>query len=95
MNQERDDLEQLVRSPGWISFKRYADQRWTNEIDRLMSGAVGDPDDTLALNKMRQVIAAKKAVEQLLAYPEERIKDLAQKSADQHAPLTLSRRGGL
>jgi len=93
MSDEREDLDTLLTHPGWLRVVQYAQQRWTEEISTHLSAAVSDRDDAIALQKMRQVIAAKSAVEQLVAYPKERLRTLTEAQA-QRAQVPSLTRGG-
>ena len=92
---EHEDLTNLLKSPGWLRVGEYARQHVTDNLQRHVAQAADDRDDVMALNKLRQVIAAQKAVEALLAWPAERIRRLEEGVAAEHAAPSLSRRGGL
>lgn len=92
---EHDALTNLLKSPGWLYVGEYARKHWTDNIVQHVALASNDRDDVTALNKLRQIIAAQKAVEALLAWPAERIAKLEQTVAVERAPVSLSRRGGL
>lgn len=97
MPSEQEDLDALLKAPGWLRFANHAEQEWTQRIEQLMGTAVNDTDDKLALDKMRQVIAAKKAIVQLMRWPHDRLAELG-RAADSRAKETaepLSRRGPL
>jgi len=95
---QREDLENLLKSPGWFLFVEHATTEWQGNINRQLEVAVNDTDDAMAANKMRQVIAAKKAVDVLLQWPKERLARLVQKDEAQAVTVTgwqdPSRRGG-
>lgn len=92
---ELDDLTKLLKSPGWLRLGEFARSQWTDQLGRHVSQASDDRDDLVALNKLRQVVAAQKAIEALLSWPAERIARLEQVVAQERAPMSLSRRGGL
>ena len=93
---EHEDLSNLLKSPGWLRVGEYARVHITEHLTQHIASAANDRDDVMALNKLRQVIAAQKAVEQLLAWPGERIRHLEQQTAVAHGGMSsLSRRGGL
>lgn len=92
---ELEDLTNLLKSPGWLRVGEYVRQVYNDQIGRHVAQASDDRDDVVALNKLRQVVAAHKAVEQLLAWPAERIQKLEEATAREHAAPSLSRRGGL
>jgi len=97
MPTEKEDLDQFVRSQGWLRFKQYAEKEWGDRFAQHVRTAVHDPDDVLALRKLQQVVVAKDAIEGLLKWPAERLAQLdsAEHSRllDEHIPL--SRRGTL
>lgn len=92
---EQDDLENLLKSPGWLRLHAYVKETWGEQITQYVTQATSDSDDIMALNKLRQVVAAKNAVERLLAWPAERLRHLGDETARSQAPVSLSRRGGL
>jgi len=92
---EHEDLENLLKSPGWLRLGEYVRQTWGDQLSQYVTQATGDADDTMALNKLRQVVAAKNAVERLLAWPAERLRHLGDTVARERQPETFSRRGGL
>lgn len=92
---EHEDLTNLLKSPGWLRVGEYARHHITDNLTRHIAQAADDRDDVMALNKLRQVIAAQKAIEALLSWPGERIQHLEQSIATERAVPTLSRRGGL
>lgn len=96
MNQERDDLENLLKSAGWHRLVTWAEEEWTAQLTGHLRSAANDTNDLLALQKIRQVIAAKEAVQRFLERPKERLAQLALKeTVAQPAELTYSRRGTL
>ena len=84
----------LKDSPGWALLIAHASEEWQGPaFARLVEQLADKPSDVEALNKLRQVIAAKKAVERLLQVPDEQIAKLErQKQADE--PV-MGRRGAL
>jgi len=76
MTGEQEDLENLLRHPGWLYFKAHAEKQIGDELANHMRNAVNDSNDAAALQKMRQIIVAKDAVERLVKWPEERISKL-------------------
>ena len=95
---QREDLDNLLKSPGWQLFVEHATREWQEQINRHLETALNDTDDALAANKMRQMIAAKKAIDVLLQWPKERLARLVQKDEAQAVTVTgwqdPSRRGG-
>lgn len=72
-SRELEDLTNLVTHPGWLRFKAAMDKQWSEQISQRLESAVSDTDDAMAANKMRQVIAAKKAIDAALRWPEDRV----------------------
>jgi hypothetical protein len=75
----------LKDSPGWALLVAHVSEEWQGPaFARLVEQLADKPSDVEALNKLRQVIAAKHAVERLLRVPEEQIAKLTrQEQADQ------------
>ena len=88
---EREDWDNLLKSSGFQRLQQWASREWGEQIAQLMSGAVNDTNDTVALSKMRQVIAAKKAVDLVLGRPKERLMELER----QGQTTSTMGRGGL
>lgn len=95
MTSEHEDFEALLIHPGYLRLVEFARKNWKDGLDRHIAIAADERDDKIAVDKIRQVVAATKAVEHLLAYPGERLKDLDAKKQAEHAPPSMSRRGGL
>lgn len=87
------ELSQLTKHPGYLRFVAFAQKEWTEQISQHLETSVNDPNDVMAVNKMRQVIAAKKAVDRLLAWPGERIAQLERHKAA-GIPTGSQNRGG-
>ena len=92
---EAEDLDDLLRHPGWALLARHARQYWGDELENHLAAAIGDTNDTLALAKMRQVIAAKRAVMLLIEWPAARLRQLEAGVASRTPVVTESRRGTL
>lgn len=92
---EHEDLKNLLKSPGWLRVGEFARETIASQMTNHIAQAANDRDDVMALNKIRQVVAAQKAMEALLAWPGERIRALESKVETERAPVSLSRRGGL
>lgn len=97
---DKEIWTQLVQCPGWLLLKNKARTYWAENIDQHLAAAANDRDDVVALNRMRQVIAAKQAVEAMLALPDEEIRkcETLDAKADQRVgnlAEAFSRRGGL
>ena len=90
---EREDLAALLTSPGWQRYVQWAKADLAANMAQHTEKAANDTDDLAALNKLRQVIAAKRAVEIALGYPESRLKELTYKAAGEDRTPSLSRGG--
>lgn len=84
----REDLDALVTSPGWIRFTTWASAEYGPLI---LARAVDDPDDQVALSKLRQARAIKGAVDVMLSWPTRTLANL-QAAAARQAPSDA--RGG-
>lgn len=95
---EKEALENLLKSDGWLLITKWADDEWTAQLNLHLRSAANDTNDLMALQKIRQVIAAKEAVQRFIARPSERLQQLthagqAHVAEDPYAHL--SRRGTL
>ena len=90
---EREDLAALVTSPGWQRVTAWVRADLAANMAQHTERAANDTDDVAALNKLRQVIAAKRAVEIAIGYPDARLKELAAKAAGEDRTPSLSRGG--
>lgn len=79
MHSEREDLEGLLGHPGWLRLAQWAKKEWNDQIVTLTEQAANNTDDTQALVRLRQVLAAKKAVELVMEWPLQRVRGLAAK----------------
>lgn len=96
MSEERNDWRDLQDSPGWALLKAHAEAEWSGAtFARLVEAMADKPDDSAALSKLRQAIAAKRAVEKLLATPEEQIARLDRLKAAEQGRESGPRRGAL
>lgn len=87
-NDEKDDLDALVASPGWARLKAYAQAEYG---PLLMTRVAEETDDAAALLKLRQARAVSGAITVLLEYPTRRLREL-QPVEDARQPLS---RGGV
>lgn len=90
MSDEKDDLESLLKSPGWLRFRDAQVSQWQDQITDAMASAANDRDDLMALHKIRQVLAAQRAILTALSWPSERLQRL---KASESQPVSLSRGG--
>lgn len=94
-DQEREDLDALVKSPGWHRVKQWAKEDLAARMATATEGAANLTDDVAALNQLRQVIAAKRAVELALNWPDDRLRKLVSEAAGQERQAVVSMsRGG-
>lgn len=89
---ERELWIELTTSKGWTALQKWASETWT---PLAIMQAANDTVDASALEKLRQVIAANRAVTMLLDHPQRRLKQLDDEKQQAKEPQTYSRRGGL
>lgn len=95
MATEKEDLDQFVRTQGWLRFCQYAEREWTERFSDHVRQAINDPNDVSALRKLQQVQVAKDAITALLKWPFERLQQLERAEQGRAGDLPLSRRGSL
>jgi hypothetical protein len=97
MSDEKEDLSALLRSTGWLRFARHIEKEWTDKFGAHVAAAVGDSDDAVALQKLRQITVAKREIERAMRWPKDRIAELDRSAANQELEHSqpLSRRGHL
>ncbi len=100
MTDEREDLQALMQAPGWARLLAVARAQWAGEgygrqIKLAIATAQQQNKDVSAA--VSAVDAASEAVNQLMTYPQERVRELDTKQAQATAAERgqLSRRGGL
>lgn len=91
MSDLKGELENLLKSPGWLWLEQDAKARWDAELANYLAQAANHENDQLALQRIRQVIASQKAVQQVFARPKEKVRELSEPAP----PDTYSRRGAL
>lgn len=96
---EREHLEQLQTSPGWLVFVAYAKSEWgSTEMVRKMKRAIVEATERREdpAQAVLRVNAAHDAVNDLLMYPRTRVSQLlgGEESRKREAE-SLSRRGAL
>ena len=78
-DQELDDLESLLIDPGWRRYMAYAEQHWGDAavVGRLET-AVGQQlgNEVEAREHTQAILAAKRHIRALLAWPSQRVKEL-------------------
>jgi hypothetical protein len=91
MSEALDDWRDLRASQGWQRLRTYAAAEWTGEaFTRIVAQVANNVNDAEALSKLRQVLAARAAVDRLFAVPDEQIAKLERPAAE-----ASSRRGAL
>lgn len=90
----REHLEELLKHSGWLWLKEEARKEWEHPFAQTLA-AISDRDDNMALNKLRQIQAAKAAVETLLAKPEAKVRQLLEAEQQRTPHTDYSRRGTL
>lgn len=95
MTDEQRDLDNLTKHPGWLLFIDFGQKDVDAKVLNATRSAANDDNDVKALNKLRQCIAARDAVEALLMWPEKRLKQLVANAAATSTGPQLSRRGTL
>jgi hypothetical protein len=102
MATEKEDLDQLVHTQGWMRFAQHLEREWADRFQQLVRSAISDPNDTTALRKLQQVVVAKEAIEAAVKWPASRIAEIeraepgrkiAEKEFQNQYPM--SRRGSL
>ena len=92
---EQEHMEALLKSPGWALFAQAVRAEWETQFSNYVKKAADDREDATALQKLRQVLAAKEAVTRMLTWPQERLA-LIERQKEIRTPITtLSRRGPL
>lgn len=98
--QEREDLEQLVSSPGWLRFLAYVKDQWgAVAYGRRLKQAVLDARSRheSAETAIMRVDSANDEVNKMLSWPGERVRDLTAletRRTQEQTPM-VSRRGTL
>ncbi len=90
-DQARRDLEDLLNHPGWQRVVQVELAWWQESLGAQLAACANDGDDVRALNKMRQLVAAKQAVERFIARPKELLRGTVE--AERVRPTTMARGG--
>lgn len=84
----------LLQSPGWDRLVAHVRAEWDGPAFVAQVEQLADnPQNEAALSKLRQLLAAKRAVLRVLAVPEEAVAKAKRRDVDDAS--TLSRRGRL
>lgn len=95
MTDEKQDLDNLTKHPGWHRFRDFSLKEITIRLENAEENAANSENDTVVANKLRQCIAVKQAIRMLLDWPDSRLKALANAEAQTVTTTQLSRRGDL
>lgn len=94
MTDEQRDLDNLLKHPGWLRAVEQGKRELEDRLSTAINNAANERNDVMALNLLRQVIAARQALETFIAWPASRLKVLQNAPTHAAAPQ-LSRRGDL
>lgn len=83
----------MLASPGWAWLQTTELDHWRNQMGQYLKQAANERDDVAALNKLRQIVAAKEAVERVFKRPEEELRTLQASHEKSVQPRSFSRRG--
>lgn len=89
--EQRRDLDDLVKHPGWLRIVQIEQDWWAMTIDSQLRACANETDDAMALNKMRQLIAAKQAVQRFIDRPKELLRE--KPDPERMQPTTFMRGG--
>lgn len=94
-DKEYEDLEALLKAPGWLRYVNAIQKEWTGRYDDYVGAAVSGEKD--ALTELLKLSAARKAVLAAIRYPDERLRQLSEaaRARTLDALPPLSRRGTL
>lgn len=94
----REALESLIDSPGFALFKQHVAREWGQNGARYtaeMEKALNLTDNNAAASQARQIVAARKTIENLMHWPEEELARLQRAEQTPAHANSMSRRGGL
>jgi hypothetical protein len=98
---EYEEYDDLVRSVGWARFRAYVESLWgapgtsNGEMFRnAVASAASETADADATAKLRQIIAAQREIQRIMAHPAKRVQDLKPREL-RPDEFVGSRRGGL
>lgn len=99
---EREELDALIRSEGWAVFRRYVAREWGSEDDgggvRFLAAvrqASSERAEADATEKLRQIVVAQREIHRVMAWVDERLKQLTKKDPAEARAAAMSRRGAL
>lgn len=76
---ELEDLDALIKSPGWVRFVAYVNGEWGSDgvlFQNAITAAANVADDPIATAKLRQVLVTQREVKKLIAWLPARIAQL-------------------
>ena len=91
---ERELWVDLLGTKGWAQIVAWAQRDWAAQKEQAIARAADDTADAVALGKLRQILAADRAVQRVLGYPRERLEAIQRGIDTGQRPASLSR-GGL
>jgi hypothetical protein len=93
---EQREWQDLLQAPGWARLVARARTEWEGQAFVAQVEALADnPEDPVALSKLRQLLAAKRAVPRLLQTPDEQVAKLKRGYPTTVPELSQARRGRL
>lgn len=95
MTDEKQDLDNLMKHPGWQRFAAYSNAEIDTRLNAALENAANGTDDVVVANQLRQCIAVKQAIRMLLAWPQARMTMLREADAKREPSGQMSRRGTL
>lgn len=90
--EQLDSLTDLQQSQGWKLFYEQMVKEIAGDFEEHITKALDVPDSTIAIDRMRQVAAIRKAGLRWLKWPTERINQLKQQLDDRPEDRPISRR---
>lgn len=100
----REDLDALVKSPGWLRFLAHVEQEWGTRtkgggahFTSAARHAADQTDDQRALSHLRQICVAQKEIHTVIQWVYDALKgeEKAERELATAGPTDYSRRGGL
>jgi ABC-type Fe2+-enterobactin transport system substrate-binding protein len=96
---EREDLESLLKAPGWLRLINHSRKEWAGDgyaaKIKLAIRHATEKNENVA-EAVQRVDAANDEVNAVLSWPKDRVQTLLTQEAQRQSSLvTLSRRGGL
>ena len=104
MDNLREELEELVKSPGWLRFREHVEREWGTRdtgggirFEQAAAKAANLTDDATAINQLRQITVARREVHTLIQWVYDALKQATKEDRELQpvGPVDWSRRGGL